>query len=71
MGYENAADWRPVLSADGVEGTSGDGEMRTSGGVGGRGGVALAMGSEGGAGRKRAEWNVPMTLATRKLKSGG
>eukprot|EP00965_Chrysotila_dentata_P094798 3135112-Pleurochrysis_carterae.AAC.1 len=64
-------DWRPVSSADGGAGMSGDGEVWTSGGEGARGGAVLATGSEGGAGRKRAAWNVPMTLATRKLKSGG
>eukprot|EP00965_Chrysotila_dentata_P033290 1108799-Pleurochrysis_carterae.AAC.4 len=64
-------DSRPALLAGGAEDMSGDGALRTSGGVGGRGGAALATGSEGGAGRKRDEWNVPMTLATRKLKSGG
>eukprot|EP00965_Chrysotila_dentata_P156211 5160875-Pleurochrysis_carterae.AAC.1 len=51
-------DWRSVSSADGGAGMSGDREVRTSGGGGTRGGAALAMGSEGGAGRKHAKWNV-------------
>eukprot|EP00965_Chrysotila_dentata_P085338 2815445-Pleurochrysis_carterae.AAC.3 len=61
-----APDWRPVSSADGAAGTSGDGEVLISGGRDIRGGVAVAMGSEGCAGWKRAVWNVPMTLAGKR-----
>eukprot|EP00965_Chrysotila_dentata_P165377 5461381-Pleurochrysis_carterae.AAC.1 len=62
---------RPASLAGNAEGTSGGAALRFSGGVGKRGGAALAMGSEGGVGRYRDEWNVPITLAMRKLKSGG
>eukprot|EP00965_Chrysotila_dentata_P069490 2295631-Pleurochrysis_carterae.AAC.1 len=47
-------DSRPVSSADGGAGTSGDGEVWILGGRDARGGVAAATGSEGCAGWKRA-----------------